>query len=306
MSSFPQFHESPHLVSSLTSVLRKYTKPLEPLITVVKPDLSPLPGIKAVIFDIYGTLFISQSGDIGTAEEGGREELFTQAFQEADIVFNDLSGIFDLYVKTINQSHRECKELGIDSPEVNILEIWQKICTRLLQRGSLCSLPGEQELVLLAQSYEVLSNNVWPMPGISEMLENLQSRELLLGIVSNAQFYTPLLFRFFLNKLPEDLGFVSDLCVYSFQHGRSKPSPKLFLPLTKELAERGIDPDETLYIGNDMLNDIWTAAHAGLKTCLFAGDLRSLRLREEDERCNSTTPDRIIIRLSQLEEILIV
>jgi len=33
---------------------------------------------------------------------------------------------------------------------------------------------------------------------------------------------------------------------------------------------------KTLYVGNDMLNDIWTATEAGCRTVLFAGDQRSL------------------------------
>ena len=53
-----------------------------------------------------------------------------------------------------------------------------------------------------------------------------------------------------------------------------------------------------------MLNDIWTASQAGLKTALFAGDQRSLRLRETDDRCQGLEPDVVITELNQLVHIL--
>jgi putative hydrolase of the HAD superfamily len=61
---------------------------------------------------------------------------------------------------------------------------------------------------------------------------------------------------------------------------------------------------ETLYVGNDMLNDVWTASQCGLKTALFAGDKRSLRLREDDARCAALQPDVIVTSLSQILDIV--
>ena len=66
----------------------------------------------------------------------------------------------------------------------------------------------------------------------------------------------------------------------------------------------GIALEETVYVGNDMLNDIYCAKQAGCKTVLFAGDQQSLRLRENDERCLAIEPDAVVSSLSQLLEIL--
>jgi putative hydrolase of the HAD superfamily len=57
-------------------------------------------------------------------------------------------------------------------------------------------------------------------------------------------------------------------------------------------------------VGNDKLNDIWPATQLGLKTALFAGDQRSLRLRENDVRCSGLEPDLVITRLSQLSDFI--
>jgi putative hydrolase of the HAD superfamily len=57
-----------------------------------------------------------------------------------------------------------------------------------------------------------------------------------------------------------------------------------------------------LYIGNDIRNDIWPADRLGCRTALFAGDARSLRLREDDERLSDVKPDRVVTALGQIHQ----
>jgi putative hydrolase of the HAD superfamily len=68
----------------------------------------------------------------------------------------------------------------------------------------------------------------------------------------------------------------------------------------QKIAEKGVSPASVLYIGNDMLNDIYPARQTGFKTALFAGDERSLRLRSDDPRCRGLRADLVITDLSQL------
>jgi putative hydrolase of the HAD superfamily len=49
-----------------------------------------------------------------------------------------------------------------------------------------------------------------------------------------------------------------------------------------------------------MLNDMLPAYAEGFQTALFAGDKRSLRLREDDPRCKNLSPDLVITDLRQL------
>ena len=135
------------------------------------------------------------------------------------------------------------------------------------------------------------------MPGAEETLGILRDRGIRLGLISNAQFFTPLLFEAFFGGTPEALGFDPELLIYSFELGEGKPSPALFAPAVRRLLALGIKPENALYVGNDMLNDIFAAARAGFKTALFAGDRRSLRLREGDSRLQGVRPDRVIREL---------
>ena len=72
----------------------------------------------------------------------------------------------------------------------------------------------------------------------------------------------------------------------------------------EQLALYGVTPGQTLYLGNDMLNDIWAAAQVGFKTVLFAGDARSLRLREDRDQTRNLSPDAVITELNQLAQLL--
>ena len=67
-----------------------------------------------------------------------------------------------------------------------------------------------------------------------------------------------------------------------------------------DFEARGIAPDETVYVGNDMLNDIGPAHKVGFRTALFAGDARSLRRRENDPVCAGVKPDFIVSHLQQV------
>ena len=68
--------------------------------------------------------------------------------------------------------------------------------------------------------------------------------------------------------------------------------------------EYNIKSDEVVYVGNDMLNDIYCASQFGFKTVLFAGDVRSLRLRANDERIQNIKPSAIITELPQLVDLV--
>ena len=61
---------------------------------------------------------------------------------------------------------------------------------------------------------------------------------------------------------------------------------------------------DAIYVGNDMLNDVWAASQAGMQTAWFAGDARSCRRREDDPRCRSLRPDVVLTSLMQLLQCL--
>jgi len=289
-------------------LIRESSKALSPLPVTLSaewerlvPKGSALPdGIRAVLFDLYGTLFVSAAGEIapGAVPQDERAKASDAA---------EMEGYFRLAVK---RRHEAAKAEGVSWPEVRAEEIWAgyggKIpagwepppdAERPLKETGTAprALRAGRETAL---RFELAVNPAYPMPRAEETLCSLASGGLSLGIISNAQFYSPLLFNAFFNASPAEMGFDPELLVYSFEEGEAKPSPRLFSKARERLARRNITPGETLYIGNDMRNDIIPAAEAGFVTALFAGDRRSLRLREDDPACTGRKPSMVIKDLS--------
>ena len=248
---------------------------------VPKKNAPVLDGIRAVLFDLYGTLFISGAGEIAA---------MAADIVPAEIQNNALAEMETYFRQEVKRRHETARAAGIDWPEVKAEEIWAAYKGNLPDARIASPYSGRE----LALRYELEINPVYPMPYAKEVLHSLVSGGRKLGIISNAQFYTPLLFNAFFNASPRELGFDPELCIYSFEEGEAKPSPRLFTKARELLIRQNIQPEETLYIGNDMRNDIIPAAAAGFATALFAGDRRSLRLRESDPACAGKKPSMVI------------
>lgn len=288
--------------NALLGRIRELSSPLAPLETGATIHLEPIDDIDTVLFDIYGTLLISGSGEVGTAAAVDSCAAMQEALRSTGFS-GDLPRAADAAVRAlqsaIRTTHETARESGIDFPEVDILEIWEHVlCSPAMDP---VQAPPEDRGLLprLAIEYECRVNPVWPMPGAMETIAFFRQRGLRLGIVSNAQFYTPLILEALFGKPVQELGFDPSCCVWSYRQHRAKPAPQLFLKLAP-----AVDLRRAAYIGNDMLNDICTAADAGCQPILFAGDRRSLRLRHEDPRCQGIVPRATVDDLRQITEMI--
>jgi putative hydrolase of the HAD superfamily len=168
--------------------------------------------------------------------------------------------------------HARSKTKGAAFPEVRVEEIWAGYDGPVPEGW-----PREKRK--LALYYELTVNPVYPMPDALETITVLREQGCVLGIISNAQFFSPLLFNAFFGKPPAALGFDPRLLLWSFAEGEAKPSPRLFEKAAAVLSASGIRRGQALFVGNDMRSDIVPAAAAGFIAVLFAGDKRSLRTR---------------------------
>ena len=290
-------------MKTLPRLIERLCSPLQPQPTGYPTRLTPLSDIRAVVFDIYGTLLISGSGDVGPDSADDDEQAFRTALVDAGIdsgsTFDRIGGA-ELLRSGIIAAQAERREQQIAYPEIDILAVWRGL---FAERGLTTVTTAQLQAVALA--YECRVNPVWPMPQLRATLDAIRALGLPMGIVSNAQFYTPLLIEALTDSTIDQLGFDPALCVWSWRELEGKPSQTLFRQLLRPLEQRyHIGPQQTLYIGNDCLKDIWTASSLGLRTALFAGDQRSLRLRADDPRCAPLRPDIVIDQLDQLPGLL--
>ncbi len=287
---------------SLPAIARDLCGPLRPLPTGMQRAGGPVEAA-AVIFDIYGTLLVSAAGEPALGAPRDRGAALAAALAGAGLSGNLRAagdeGV-DRLPAAVAAVHAARRKEGIDHPEVDIRAVWSTIFAELAGAGLLDRVPGPAAVERIAVAFECAVNPTWPMPGMVDVLGEFRRRGTALGIVSNAQFYTPPVVAAVTGRTFRDLGFDPALTALSWRHRVAKPSMRLFAPVLRELEARGIPPERALYVGNDMLNDAWTAKQCGCRAALFAGDRRSLRLREDDPRCSSLRPDLVITALPQL------
>lgn len=271
-------------MSPLVEHVRATMKPLAAEPAGMAPKLPRLEGVRAVVFDLYGTLLISDAGGERSGPEPDPE---------------GMPGLGNRLGKTIALHHERRRAEGVAFPEVEIREVWAEA----MVAGGF-PVPAGDELERLILEHECRVHPVWPMPGAIELLGDLRARGMTLGIISNAQFYTLPVMEGLFGAGLDDLGFHPDLRVFSFEEGEGKPSSRLFETLRERAASVGIAASEIFYLGNDWKKDVVPAGAVGFRTGLFAGDVRSLRLGGVGEEEARESVDAVITGLEQVVRCL--
>ena len=136
---------------------------------------------RALLFDIYGTLFMSASGDVGAAIHSSAVEQFARflarytpsQITEGQELVAKAATVRDLYFAAIEESHSaRVKGTCIDPdlfPEVDIRDVWLAVL-----RESRIAPPTRENSVHAALLYEAISNPVWPMPDAFATLRGLE------------------------------------------------------------------------------------------------------------------------------------
>jgi putative hydrolase of the HAD superfamily len=273
------------------ATVKGHIHPMTPIPTGEVPrGLSKIRRVKALLFDVYGTLLISSSGDRASPIISNDQKRVIAGVLHDFGIDQTPEILMDALCREIEKDHQHLRQEGIGYPEVDIIQIWQRIL----------DVDEPECLKAFAMAYEMAVNPVYPMPGIEDLLSACREQNLLLGIISNAQFYTPRLLEQLLGTSLDMCGFDPQLTFYSYRFRSAKPSKFMFQLAAEVFSRREILPASVLYVGNDMRNDILPAKTVGFQTALFAGDRRSLRRRPDDAGCRHLVPDMIVTDLRQL------
>jgi len=271
------------------------------------PRLQALPAIRAVLFDVYGTLVDSGAGPLQLGDEMVlkrrmrgilRQAGFSTCFRDAGI------SVMTAWREKILIDYHLARAGGIDYPELDIRNIWRQVLHLGIQRGWIMGSVNAGTITRIALEFEGVQNPVVLMPGIENALARLRQRGIKMGIVSNAQFYTPLILQVLFGASLAKVGFDRSLCIWSYRLGRAKPSPCLLnLALERIKKKYGLTPKEVLVIGNDWNNDLAPARRAGCRTALLAGSIRSFPHPQKAVR--RWRPDLLLTNWTQLGNIWI-
>lgn len=213
-------------------------------------------NLRAVIFDIYGTLL--EVGPPPPDAEARWESLCRELLGAPPRLSRVAFSI--ACQRVIARQHQVARALGIRWPEVQWPDVVREVVPELAR------LPADRQEEFFLRHVQT-GRTLKLRPATVDALRRFQAQPGLLGIASNAQAYTV---RELTDALaPHRLGlelFATDLRVWSFEHGFSKPDPHMFRILTARLAARGIRPEETLMIGDRLDNDVEPARAFGWQT----------------------------------------
>lgn len=295
--------------TNLHQRFKELSKPLQKKATEAEPFLKKLNGIRVIAYDFYGTLFISGVGDIGVDDGNLDSSIFLDILNGADIQIRSTVAAdkgFEIYNTVVKRFIDILKRKGIEYPEPDIRDVWAEVL-QIMKSEDLVAFDDNPLLYkIISVEFESRINPVWPMPGVKKTLQHFKKLEIPQGIISNSQFYTPIVLEALTDSSLSELGFHPNLLHWSFEEQMKKPGLTFYRNYLKKLTafNSALKAEQVLYIGNDILKDVWPAHTVGMKTALFAGDSRSLKWRKEDPRCKDLNPDLVITELSQLKEVL--
>jgi len=202
-------------------------------------------NLRAVIFDVYGTLL--EVGPPPPDADARWQRLFRDLLHiEPRLSRLDFSAATS---KVIARHHEAARARAIPWPEVH----WPSVVAEVVPELSRLSRHDQDEFLFRQMQ---AGHTTRMTTEAAATLRWLHERRILLGIASNAQAYT-------LRELAEALAahslrmelFEPQLCFWSFEHGFGKPDPHAFQILAARLAALAISARQTLMVGDRLDND---------------------------------------------------
>jgi FMN phosphatase YigB (HAD superfamily) len=284
-----------------------------------KPHLPPMRGLKAVLWNVYGTLVAIPFGEL--------------VFEHPTPMIMDVA-----LDKTINEfkmwgsmsrkpgapaeymRHLYAQELlllkaaggGERYPELPAEKIWENLIKKLFQKdykfdaGFYGSINEYSRKV--AYFFHASLQGTAAQPGAAEALKLAQDAGLKQGLLADAQIFTTVQLSRGLKaqdaSLNFDQVFLPALRSLSYEVKARKPSDTLFRHAVAQLAAQGIKPEQALHVGSRVARDIAPARKMGMKTALYAGDKSSLEASAEALKDPAQRPDALLTELAQVTHLL--
>ena len=288
--------------------------------TGLRPSLKKLPDIRAVTWDIHGTLLCILGG-----------QLYLQHPQQMmmDVALDKTIQEFKMWASMSRKPGQPAEYLrqiysnllveqqsvssgGDKHPEILVDRIWEALLKKLLQKdykfdaGFMGSLNEYSRKV--AYFFHASLQGTVCYPGAAEALADVKNQGLLQGIVANTQCFTLLQLDRGLQKqrAGASLAQVVDDSLQGCSHVlRSRlPGDRPFRHVLTALAAKGIQPHQALHVGARMSMDVIPARRLGMKTALYAGDKGSLEASAPQLNDPHMRPDVLLTELSQIADVV--
>jgi len=294
--------------------------PPTPVPARATPFLKPLPGVRVVLWNIYGTLLNIADGELlHLVDDPLRMEVALDKTVQEFNMWNSMYRkpgapwelMFQQYQPLIAELRLTGKVRRGETAEVDSAHVWKVLVERLLQKKYTWDqvLYGELDdyCQKIAWFFHSALQGCGPADGAREAVAGLEQKHLIQGLVGAGQCFTLTQVRRLLEEgqglqrrpLPLAPGCVS----LSFELGAAPPTERLFAPVLETLQGLGLEPGEVLYVSTRLVADLAPAKRLGLRTALLASDKTSLRATGSQVRDPELQPDRILTALNQILQI---
>jgi FMN phosphatase YigB (HAD superfamily) len=286
-----------------------------------KPFLKPLPEVRVVTWDVYGTLLAVSGGEL--CFEHPQKFVMDLALDKTIEEFKMWGSMTrkpgqpakylgQIYADVLTRTRIAPSVGGDKYPEIGSDKLWEEIIKKLLQKdyqfdagfyGSLNEFSRK-----VAYFFHASLQRAECYPKAAQTLRRVADSGRAQGLLANGQcFTTAQLQRGLTEQDPrtrlEQL-LDPEICIVSYEQRVRKPSERLFRHLLGVLEKRGIAAGEVLHVGSRLGEDVAPARRLGMRTALFAGDKASLDATPERLKDPGQRPDILLTKLDQLAEAL--
>ena len=267
------------------------------------PSAKLLPGIRAVLWDVYGTLL---------RVSDGRFTLFPDEEARLQIALDKTIHEFNMW----NHMYRKPGPpwQSIIGLYKNTIErhTWGALIMKLFEKeysydeGQYGDLDEFSEKV--AYFFHSCLQATEARSGAALAMSEIAASGLTQGFLSDGQSFTLVQTLRALSKQgelpPLYQLFRPQSLILSYDTGVRKPSKSLFTEAVQQLRSLGVQPQETLHISCRLSTDLVPARAAGMKTALLVEEKSGLEVSSDVLKDPTTRPDRLLTELAQLRGVL--
>ena len=285
------------------------------------PYLAPLTGIKAVTWNVYGTLLTISDGQLLLQHP---QAIRMQVAMEKTIhEFNMWSSMtrrpgepWEYFLPKYNSAVEDARLAGGclkgDFPEVNSALVWGKLLEMLSQKDYAYdeNLYGDWDELAEKVSFffQLCLQGIQGATSALRVVKEIAAAGLQQGLLAESQPFT-------LAQLLQGLEgqgrlpplsevFAPGCLVLTHELGVRKPSVSLFRHSRERFAELNVEPEQILYVSSRLADDLAVAKQFGFRTALFAGDKLSLKASAAECKDPALKPDRLLTKLDQIRGLL--
>ena len=285
------------------------------------PYLKPLTDIKAIAWNVYGTLLRITDGDLLFQHpQAIRMEVALDKTIHEFNMWNSMTRkpgkpweyMQQKYLHALEEQQMASSGRKGDLVEVNSAKLWLKLLGMLDKKDYQydVSLYGDLEELAekVAYFFHCSLQGVEAAPNARATLLALLSSGFRQALFADAQPFTIAQLVLALREqgpVPSaDSLFNSALHTFSYIEGMRKPARTLFLRAMDRFNKLGLEPAQVLYVSTRVHDDLAHAKSLGMRTALYAAEKLSLQAAPEDMKDPAIKPDRLLTDLAQVRDLV--